>query len=1546
MTTAPVASACISSLSGSFSRSLSFKTKLLVGVAAAALIADDARADEMSDSKWGAHIDLGGRIGADRQSGEVEIFVPIWQDYDSLIFGNLRGKFGSDEDIEGNFGLGFRTQVNGDWILGANAFFDVLETEFDNTFYQGGVGFEALTEDWDFRVNGYFPDNGGDPIIGGPGTVVVTGTTIQIRGTVEKALYGFDGEVGYRLPLFGDNEDFEIRIFGGGFYFDADGVEQIAGPRGRIEARIYDLDFLSEGSRLTFGGEVTHDDVRGTEGFGTARIRIPFQVFGNGGSALTGLDRRMVDRVVRDHDVITNVGYGDPEDVFVEDLQNSTYTIRFAEYGGTGYGGYYSPDSLADILAASGPNDILVVDGSAGTYIETDGIQLQPGQAFLGAGGTVKLTGADTGAMAYFTPKPGGFKPTLRDSDGGAYIIRLDEDNLVNYLTLDGDGNTAYGILGRDNLPPTYIDNFFIRNNMIREFTQDGIFIVLGDPASRGRIEGNMIYDIGDNAIDITLSATNGGTSDFDLTVLDNTMNNIGDDAVFVYVEVFGGSTFYNTIAINDNYARDIVDDFVDINNFAVSSSSDSLVQDIEIDDNEARYLGGVGVSIFNFANNYADIDQQGTIDITNNTIYRFNGDPEEGGIQVFNVVRQGAELYQTLNITGNRVADYFYNQDYGSGILVVNDIEPAGGFGFSYVRQEINIEDNTTNGFDLAGIAVYTHAHGGYPNIDQSQTINIIGNTANYNDVVGIGVLNDLYDGAYANQSVNIKYNTANYNGGETWEDEVPSANIALINRVDDYGTVLVQLADISGNTANGASYNTYGGGNGILVVNLATYGGYIDQANTIDVNDNTVRYNESSGIRVFNIAFGYGDAGGGGDPAYNSVITQTLNIDGNEAYFNGQNSASANAFPIGGSGNYLEFDGDGIKVSNLAFNYGELDLANTINVTNNSVSFNSSDGIEIETIAYYTGIISATINVDDNFAYYNGDDGIEIDLEAFYGGFVDADVSASRNTLYENGDDGIVIDLETYGGPGNDRSTIIARLTIDDNTSVDNDGDGIYIEADIRYGSLSDAEGKITITGTVSGNVVEDSGSDGFELNADLYGYGEFDVTLTFDGNEFNDNSNDALEFNIRANYYVDAFVDATVSNNTMTGNGDEGIDIEIYLDDFSFVDFDFEIADNYIADNDSDGMNIDIDVENYAEIDGSGSLAITGNTITGNGVNVYDEGIDIEIDIYTDDDASIDAHEFDIVIADNTITNNYNDGIYIEIDLDGIAELNSDIEISGNYIAYNGGDGVAFYIRLNEESSYDVVLDLELDVEDNTIYGNGDEGVDIDVRMENYAELTIDATFARNVITYNYSDGIEIEFGGYDYIDAAPGPIADNTEISGTIDFVDNTVSGNGGDGIDIYVYLADDTYFDVDLQFDGNTVNYNGAGSAPGIYSAVNLDNGIEIGVRADDDDIDAAELQILFEDNTVNGNDVHGIVLYNYGSETDMTASFLGGGNVTNYNGGYFFPYGFFGYGVLIYNFAGDQTVNLNGAGNDFGPNAGGYTTYSYSGGGTQTVLGP
>src|SRR5215470_12129225 len=178
------------------------RSRLLVGVAAvavAALVADGAYAQPAATDKWQPYIEAGG-AGGTKSFGDVDIFVPLWQDQTSLLFGDLRGTFTTLPSQEGNFGLGYRTQISPDWILGGYGYFDIQNSENDNLYYQITLGAELKSVDWDFRVNGYIPLNpdGGTVDSKTKANIQISGNLIQLNSSTqdEKALYGFDGEVG------------------------------------------------------------------------------------------------------------------------------------------------------------------------------------------------------------------------------------------------------------------------------------------------------------------------------------------------------------------------------------------------------------------------------------------------------------------------------------------------------------------------------------------------------------------------------------------------------------------------------------------------------------------------------------------------------------------------------------------------------------------------------------------------------------------------------------------------------------------------------------------------------------------------------------------------------------------------------------------------------------------------------------------------------------------------------------------------------------------------------------------------------------------------------------------------------------------------------------------------------------------------------------------------------------------------------------------------------------------------------------------------------
>ena len=85
-----------------------------------------------------------GRGGSDNQ-GMLDLFQPLYQTNDTLLFGNAIGGLDSDSSNAANFGLGVRHMVDGNYILGAYGYFDWLHSPNSNTFYQATAGVEAMT---------------------------------------------------------------------------------------------------------------------------------------------------------------------------------------------------------------------------------------------------------------------------------------------------------------------------------------------------------------------------------------------------------------------------------------------------------------------------------------------------------------------------------------------------------------------------------------------------------------------------------------------------------------------------------------------------------------------------------------------------------------------------------------------------------------------------------------------------------------------------------------------------------------------------------------------------------------------------------------------------------------------------------------------------------------------------------------------------------------------------------------------------------------------------------------------------------------------------------------------------------------------------------------------------------------------------------------------------------------------------------------------------------------------------------------------------------
>ena len=363
--------------------------------------------------KWPAHIDLEGKLGNERSLGDAVLFVPVLQGPDSMFFLDLRFQLDDDEAREGNFGLGYRQLLDG-WIAGGYAFYDVRESQYDNTFRQVTLGAEALTERYDARVNVYLADEDKERIngVGGLSDIYYSGNYVLYQDAVEQSMSGVDFEVGGKLPGLAYPE---VRGYVGGYYFDASDTEEITGPRGRVEVRFPDL-LGVEGSLFEIGGEIRNDSERDTDYFFTARLRIPFGGTTTPPSSLTSLEKRMTERIERDPDVVvakSGSSTGSPLTINAQPIE-----LTHVDDAGAGGAGTFE-DPFGTLTDASGvTSDIVLLH--ADSVFSGEGFALADNQRLLGesADMTHTINTDQLGTVALPRATAGIARPVIGNSGG------------------------------------------------------------------------------------------------------------------------------------------------------------------------------------------------------------------------------------------------------------------------------------------------------------------------------------------------------------------------------------------------------------------------------------------------------------------------------------------------------------------------------------------------------------------------------------------------------------------------------------------------------------------------------------------------------------------------------------------------------------------------------------------------------------------------------------------------------------------------------------------------------------------------------------------------------------------------------------------------------------------------------------------------------------------------------------------------------------------------------------------------------------------------
>jgi hypothetical protein len=484
-----------------------------------------------AQDKWGSHLDFEAKPGTKRSLGEGDLFVPLWQDGRSLVFGNFRGRFDNDSGREGNLGVGVRRMYEGGWNLGGYGYFDRRKTENDNYFNQATFGAEALGRDWDLRANAYLPY--GDRVKSGPTDTLasLSGTAVVVSSTdsEERALKGFDAEIGWRVPFFDVEAPRQLRVYAGGYRFKDD-LAKVSGPRVRAEFAMTELSELWSGAQLMISAEAQDDDRRGSQGFVAVRVRIPL-----GGKAersrLSWQERRMTAPVVRDVDIVAPV-IAHP--TIVETATETTGGQAFTVVSSALTAG----NSLTAALTAAGPNSTVILSG---TFSTTATATLQSGQTVMAGNVGVRTPSGRTAVLS---------SPATIAGTFSGMAVEAASNSTLSGLTIRNIGSAGTGTAG---VRVNGVTGVTIANNVIlaSEMGNSSNGILL-QGVNSVTIAGNDISAVVRNTgIATAINVFSAGST---ATIANNTLSASGSPTINRFLGLAAGATI-NTAASTGNVA-------------------------------------------------------------------------------------------------------------------------------------------------------------------------------------------------------------------------------------------------------------------------------------------------------------------------------------------------------------------------------------------------------------------------------------------------------------------------------------------------------------------------------------------------------------------------------------------------------------------------------------------------------------------------------------------------------------------------------------------------------------------------------------------------------------------------------------------------------------------------------------------------------------------------------------------------------------------------------------------------------------------------------
>ncbi|CAL7964388.1 large repetitive protein [Gammaproteobacteria bacterium] len=263
----------------------------------------------LSQNKYQPYFEIGGAKYFNQSSsaaGIYDLFVPLLQSYDQLLFTDLRIFDRSGSSFEGNAHVGYRKLYPGTrQLFGIYGAFDCRNSSERNRFNQLTLGLEYWNGDWFIGGNVYKPIGETTKSVGEIRNqeLIITGRNItEIKTTnkyYEKALPGADAELGYSITE-------SLTSYVGGYYFAASDANTVAGPKIRLT-----YDYMKPNGRIlgvldgvSIEAGVQHDKPRGNTAYIGIKLKVGLTNLKKN-SNISGFERHMVELVRRDPDVVT-----------------------------------------------------------------------------------------------------------------------------------------------------------------------------------------------------------------------------------------------------------------------------------------------------------------------------------------------------------------------------------------------------------------------------------------------------------------------------------------------------------------------------------------------------------------------------------------------------------------------------------------------------------------------------------------------------------------------------------------------------------------------------------------------------------------------------------------------------------------------------------------------------------------------------------------------------------------------------------------------------------------------------------------------------------------------------------------------------------------------------------------------------------------------------------------------------------------------------------------------------------------------------------------